>query len=62
MSETDATETPPSDDTPAAEDPSGRLPVEVEFEVGKVELRLADIAGTAVSDRPRRARSFHHWH
>ena len=24
--------------------------------------RLPDIAGTAVGDRPRRARSFHHWH
>jgi len=45
MSETDAPETPQTDDTPPAEDPSGRLPVEIEFEVGKVELRLSDIAG-----------------
>jgi len=45
MSETDATETPQTEDTPAVEDPSGRLPVEVEFDVGKVELRLSDIAG-----------------
>lgn len=45
MSETDAAETPQTEDTPAVEDPSGRLPVEVEFDVGKVELRLSDIAG-----------------
>ncbi|MDR6993173.1 type III secretion system cytoplasmic ring protein SctQ [Luteimonas sp. 3794] len=45
MSETDATEMPQTEDTPAVEDPSGRLPVEVEFEVGKVELRMSDIAG-----------------
>lgn len=45
MSETDATDAPQTEDaTPAAEDPAGRLPVEVEFEVGKVELRLSDIA------------------
>ncbi|MDR7194708.1 type III secretion system cytoplasmic ring protein SctQ [Luteimonas terrae] len=45
MSETDATETPQTEEAPAAEDPTGRLPVEVEFEVGKVELRMSEIAG-----------------
>ncbi|RPD85437.1 type III secretion system cytoplasmic ring protein SctQ [Luteimonas sp. 100069] len=44
MSETDATDTPTPDEAPAAEDPTGRLPVEIEFEVGKLELRLSDIA------------------
>ena len=44
MSETDATDIP-HDDAPTVEDPAGRLPVEIEFEVGKVELRLSDIAG-----------------
>ena len=45
MSETEATEAPQTEDTAAAvEDPAGRLPVDVEFEVGKVELKLSDIA------------------
>lgn len=44
MSETDATDTPTTDQAPVAEDPAGRLPVEVEFELGKVELRLSEIA------------------
>ncbi|MET0329648.1 MAG: type III secretion system cytoplasmic ring protein SctQ [Luteimonas sp.] len=45
MSDTQATEAPQTEDAaPAVEDPAGRLPVEVEFEIGKVELRLADIA------------------
>ncbi|MEN4901914.1 type III secretion system cytoplasmic ring protein SctQ [Luteimonas sp. TWI662] len=48
MSDTDAPDAP---DTPAAEapapveDPASRLPVEVAFELGKVELRLGDVAG-----------------
>ncbi len=35
-----------ADDTPAqAEDPAARLPVQVEFDIGHVELTLGDIAG-----------------
>jgi len=45
MSDTDPNDTPQNDDAnAAAEDPAGRLPVEVEFEVGKLELRLGEIA------------------
>ncbi|KLJ00566.1 type III secretion system cytoplasmic ring protein SctQ [Luteimonas sp. FCS-9] len=45
MSETDAPETPAPEAPAPVEDPASRLPVEVAFELGKVELRLGDVAG-----------------
>lgn len=45
MSDTDAPDTPAAEAPAPVEDPASRLPVEVAFELGKVELRLGDVAG-----------------
>lgn len=45
MSDADSASDSPQSQDAAPEDPAARLPVELEFDIGKLELRLSDIAG-----------------